>query len=302
MMAVSLRSAILTAGLVLASASAASAEYAVEVTSYALNVRTQAWGTIIGVADQGDRFVAHASSNGWVAIDFSGREAWISAAYVRRVPNDAVRVVADVLNVRNGPGGNNAAFAVVARDQLYTSYGTSGDWTRIQVDGRTGWVASWLVQPVSLNGPQPLLGVSNAPANTTSSNATSVTQAELEILARICKGEASQCTFEGKVAVVAVVLNRVKAPGFPGTIAGVAHQPWQFSCYNANVRNRLYWGPIPQSCWDAARAAVAGQDPSRGATYYFNPYLVMPSWARNMRFLVRIGVNGAIDTHDFYRP
>jgi uncharacterized protein YgiM (DUF1202 family) len=302
MMGVAVRSAILTVGLVVASASAASAaEYAVEVTSYALNVRTQAWGTIIGVADQGDRFVAHASSNGWVAIDFSGREAWISAAYVRRVPNDAVRINADALNVRNGPGAGNAAFAMVARGQLYTSYGTSGDWTRIQVDGRTGWVASWLVTPVSLSGRQPILGIATPPPSSTSYG-LSVTAEELEILARICKGEARQCTFEGKVAVVAVVLNRVRAPGFPGTIKGVAHQPYQFSCYNANVRNQLYWGPIPQSCWDAARAAVAGQDPSRGATYYFNPYLVKPSWARNMRFLVRIGVNGAMDTHDFYRP
>ena len=51
---------------------------------------------------------------------------------------------------------------------------------------------------------------------------------------------------------------------------------------------------------DAARAALEGQDPTGGATHYFNPYLVSPSWAKRMDFLGRIG-NDRIDTHDFYK-
>jgi N-acetylmuramoyl-L-alanine amidase len=129
----------------------------------------------------------------------------------------------------------------------------------------------------------------------------SATPAELEILARICKGEAGIAPYEGKVAVCAVVLNRVRSRRHPDTIRGVAHQPWQFSAYNPNNRARLYWGPIPQACWDAARDALNGWDPSRGATYYFNPYIVLPSWAHSMTRTVRIGTRPS-DTHDFYRP
>lgn len=129
----------------------------------------------------------------------------------------------------------------------------------------------------------------------------SVSQQELEVLARIVKGECPpDVPWEGKVAVAAVVLNRVERPGYPKSVAGVAHQPLQFSCYNANERARLYYGAIPQWAWDAARAAVSGQDPSRGATHYFNPYIVKPSWAQNMRFIRRIG-HDANTTHDFYR-
>lgn len=128
-----------------------------------------------------------------------------------------------------------------------------------------------------------------------------LSQADLEVLARIVKGECPpDVPWEGKVAVAAVVLNRVERPGYPKTVRGVAHQPLQFSCYNANVRNRLYYGPVPQWCYDAARAAARGEDPSGGATHYFNPYLVRPAWARDMRFIRRIG-HDANTTHDFYK-
>lgn len=128
-----------------------------------------------------------------------------------------------------------------------------------------------------------------------------VSREHLEVLARIVKGEMPHdgC-FDGKVAVAAVVLNRVRHSAFPKSIPGVAHQPLQFSCYNRDVRRRLYNGPIPQWAWEAARAAVNGRDPSNDATHYFNPYLVRPSWARDMRFLKRIGTESHT-THDFYR-
>ncbi len=128
-----------------------------------------------------------------------------------------------------------------------------------------------------------------------------VSHEHLEVLARIVKGEMPHdgC-FRGKVAVAAVVLNRVGHPAFPKSIPAVAHQPLQFSCYNRNVRARLYQGRIPDWAWEAARAAVSGQDPSGGATHYFNPYLVRPSWARDMRFIKRIGEESHT-THDFYR-
>lgn len=128
-----------------------------------------------------------------------------------------------------------------------------------------------------------------------------VSREHLEVLARIVKGEMPHDgPFEGKVAVAAVVLNRVRHDAFPNSIPAVAHQPLQFSCYNRNVRARLYNGHIPDWAWEAARAAVAGRDPSGGATHYFNPYLVRPAWARQMRFIKRIGTQ-AHTTHDFYR-
>jgi hypothetical protein len=128
-----------------------------------------------------------------------------------------------------------------------------------------------------------------------------VSSSDLEILARIVKGEIPESApREGHVAVAAVVLNRVRAGGFGRTVAEVAHAPWQFSCYNPDQRDRLYWGTIPEYAWAAARAALGGENPVPGCCHYFNPYLVSPSWANSMTLYRRIGTS-ASTTHDFYR-
>ena len=149
------------------------------------------------------------------------------------------------------------------------------------------------------------VGIPNHPANR-KLPARSYTQADLEVLARIVKGECPAPTpWEGKVAVAAVVLNRVRHRRFPNTIPGVAHQRLQFSCYNSDVRNRLYWGSIPDFAWRAARTALEGYDPTGGCTHYFNPYLVAPSWKNQLRKVRRIENTGSsglrrMTGHDFY--
>ena len=128
-----------------------------------------------------------------------------------------------------------------------------------------------------------------------------VSRGDLEILARIVKGECPPGTpFEGRVAVAAVVLNRVRCPRFPDSIPEVAHQPAQFSCFNPNNRARLYAGPIPPVAWNAARVALAGSDPTHGCMFFFNPFIVHPGWAGRLEFVRRIGTRSG-DTHDFYR-
>lgn len=153
----------------------------------------------------------------------------------------------------------------------------------------------------------PTLSAADADPSLATHPAMSVSASDLEVLARIVKGECPESMpWEGKVAVAAVVLNRVRSRAFPNSIPGVAHQPAQFSCYNSNFRRQLYYGAIPDYAWRAARAALAGQDPSLGSTYYFNPFLVDPPWRRTKVFVRRIGREGSrsvreATTHDFYR-
>ena len=128
-----------------------------------------------------------------------------------------------------------------------------------------------------------------------------ISPSDLEVLARVVKGECPADTpFEGKVAVAAVVLNRVRSKRFPMSIPEVAHQEKQFSCCNPSSRARLYDGPIPAAAWEAARAAAEGHDPTGGCTHFFNPYLVQPGWARGLEFVKRIGTAPG-NTHAFYR-
>lgn len=97
---------------------------------------------------------------------------------------------------------------------------------------------------------------------------------ELMLLARLVYAEAAGEPYVGKVAVAAVVLNRVKSPLFPDTIAGVIYEPWQFSC----VGNWMFNSYPSSDCIQAAKDALAGWDPTGGAIYYFNYHTVWNQW------------------------
>ncbi len=103
----------------------------------------------------------------------------------------------------------------------------------------------------------------SAPA---SSPGLAVSPAEMDLLARLVTAEAAGEPYAGQVAVAAVVLNRVRSPLFPDTIAGVIYEPWQFE----PVLNGWIWNPPTATAWQAVRDALAGWDPSGGALYFFN--------------------------------
>jgi N-acetylmuramoyl-L-alanine amidase len=103
---------------------------------------------------------------------------------------------------------------------------------------------------------------------------TSYTQQELMLLARLIYAEAAGESYIGKVAVGAVVLNRVKSSIFPDTIQGVIYEPWQFSC----VGNSMFNSYPNQESIRAAKDALAGWDPTGGALFYFNYHTVTNSW------------------------
>ena len=61
-----------------------------------------------------------------------------------------------------------------------------------------------------------------------SNNSNSSYSTNLDLLARLVHGEARGEPYTGKVAVAAVVLNRVKSSSFPNTVAGVIYQKGAF--------------------------------------------------------------------------
>lgn len=118
-----------------------------------------------------------------------------------------------------------------------------------------------------------------------SGNASNSSSGDVALLARLISAEARGETYNGQVAVGAVVLNRIKHPSFPNTLSGVIYQPGAFSC--------LYDGqfdePVAESAYKAARDAMNGWDPSSGAIYYFNPVTATNKWIWSRPLIVMIG-------------
>lgn len=104
-------------------------------------------------------------------------------------------------------------------------------------------------------------------------------------LAQLIHAEAEAEPFAGKVAVGAVVLNRIENPKFPNTLAGVLYQPHAFETVS---NGRIYNRPS-RDALRAAQAAISGWDPSGGAIYFFNPSKTRNRFIWSRRIINRIG-------------
>ena len=101
---------------------------------------------------------------------------------------------------------------------------------------------------------------------------------------------------EGMVAIGHVVINR--AMKRRKNVKEIILQPWQFSWRNSKKDIPIDDYDSFIRCMDAVDKIIIerleGKDLFR-ADHYFNPSIVLPSWAKKMTFVQGIG------GHDFYR-
>jgi N-acetylmuramoyl-L-alanine amidase len=107
----------------------------------------------------------------------------------------------------------------------------------------------------------------------------------LEQMARVIYSEARGESFQGQVAVGAVVLNRVQSERFPDSITEVIFQPGQFS----SVDDGQYHLSPDTSAYRAASKALNGTDPTNGALFYYNPDIATSSWSKERTATTTIG-------------
>ena len=110
---------------------------------------------------------------------------------------------------------------------------------------------------------------------------------DLQLLARLISAEARGEPYTGKVAVAAVVLNRVRSAAFPNTISGVIFQAGAFDC----VRDGQIWLTPDSESLRAANDALAGWDPTAGCVYYYNPATATSSWIWSREVRLSIGAH-----------
>ncbi|MEK6854603.1 MAG: cell wall hydrolase [Nanoarchaeota archaeon] len=132
------------------------------------------------------------------------------------------------------------------------------------------------------------------------------------LLARMIFGEASNCSDEEKIAVAYSAINRVNdGNSWNGTsLREVILKPAQYSCFNRADPNRkrvmnpqAYDEKSFEHCLDIAGKVLAGRynDPTNGATHYFNPNLAQPSWQHNLSRIGKIKTSKGLSAHKFYK-
>ena len=91
---------------------------------------------------------------------------------------------------------------------------------------------------------------------------------ELRLLGALIYCEAGNQSYEGMVAVGAVVMNRVKSGAYPNTIHSVIYASGQFTPAMTGKVARIYEGNVPELCLQAAQAAINGETTVGDATHF----------------------------------
>ncbi|MEG1311360.1 MAG: cell wall hydrolase [Romboutsia sp.] len=112
-----------------------------------------------------------------------------------------------------------------------------------------------------------------------------ITNEELLLLSKLITGEARGESYEGQLAVAAVVINRVKDSRFPDSIRDVIYQKNAFSVVKDGSINMQ----PTESTYKAAQEALYGLDPTNEAIYFWNPEIATCKWIRTLEPYMRIG-------------
>lgn len=260
---------------------------AASIVDGTVNVRTEAdeGSETAGVLKKGAGGVVLEQSDGWTRIQSGSFTGWVSDSWLvfgeeaqlileQSVPTATIQVAS--LNVRKGPGMEYGVLGTVHEGEaLEAESVTDNGWVEVAWKGGTGYVsAKYADVDGSLDTTMaPLMAVSEDVAPQAESVAAySGSASELEMLATIIYCEAGNQPWEGKVAVGNVVLNRIASGSFPNDMDSVLRAPGQFTPVGSGKYDRMLGsGRVPQSCYDAAQAAMDGESYVGGCLYFKNP-------------------------------
>lgn len=110
----------------------------------------------------------------------------------------------------------------------------------------------------------------NIPGVKASSGVINYSQSDVDLLARLITAEAEGEPYAGKVAVGAVVINRVQSSSFPNSINSVIYQRINGYYQFTPVLNGHIYKPATADSVKAAYEALNGQDPTKGALFFYD--------------------------------
>ncbi len=108
-----------------------------------------------------------------------------------------------------------------------------------------------------------------ASGGTSQRGAVAASYDDVTLLGALIQCEAGSEPYEGKLAVGAVVMNRLRA-GYAGSISGVIYQSGQFTPASSGALARVLASGVSGSCIQAAQEAIGGASNVGGATSFRN--------------------------------
>lgn len=213
---------------------------------------------------------------GWASDDYLlfGEEA---EAMADDVGNLIVTIETEILRVRTEPNTDAEVVGLLTGDdELEIIEFIDSDWISVDYEDETRYVSSEYVDvDFHIDEGETLAAIKKREEAerqaklTANRGAVVVGGDDLRLLAALIQCEAGGETSNGKLAVGAVVMNRVRSGAYPNTISGVIFASGQFTpALNGKVARVYTNGNISDSCYEAAQAAINGETNVGDATHF----------------------------------
>ena len=263
---------------------------ATNVKEYASIRKDKSTGsTRVGVLTKGSYVEVVEYGEEWTKVKSGDIEGYMLTKYLvfgeeaKEVYNDVHGVTGTVTTknakVMNHPFSKSDVIAKKSKGVEVEILAQIGNWYRVKLDKKTTAYMSVedikIVDSVAMTMEAykemtaPKEPEKKPSTSTNQGSAMNATKSELDMLAAIIQCEAEGESYKGKVAVGAVVLNRVKSNKFPNTIAEVIKQKGQFSPVASGRFARVLSKGANEECYRAAKDALNGSNPI-GNCLFFN--------------------------------
>lgn len=205
---------------------------------------------------------------GWARDDYLlfNREA---EALANEVGNLIAKVETESLRVRKEPNVEADIHGMLdLNDEVTVIEELNEEWVSIEYEGEEGFVsAEYVTVSFKIDSGETIevvrererqIAEEKARLNALQ-GAVMAAEDEVRLLAALIQCEAGNQPIEGQLAVGAVVMNRVRSPGYPNSIHSVIFASGQFPpALNGKVA-RVYAGTVKDSCIEAATRAINGE-------------------------------------------
>lgn len=279
------------------------ANIGISTAKYYVNIRKKdtADSSVLGKLYRASAAKIIKTKGDWYYVVSGNVKGYVKSKYIKTdIPDNelvdqygilSISVSVKGLNVRNKPSAAAKKVTVIHKNETYPVVDLKGRWIEIKVRDQkvTGYIKKEYAhltiefkEAISKEEEQKLkkLEAERRVKEETVikyHGGRSYSSYELKLLACLIQAEAGSQSYQGKLAVANVVLNRVKSSRFPGNIKAVIYSPGQFTVARTGALQRQlnnyshFHSRLQSSSIKAAKDALKGAN-NIGARMYFHSY------------------------------
>lgn len=226
--------------------------------------------------------------NGWTKLKSGNVVGWAKDEFLvfgeeaKELAKDVGNLIVvnnvDALRVRKEPDDEAGVYGLLAKEDELVVIEELDGWVSIEYGKDTGYVSEDYVsvdfhidagETVEEVKAREKKEAEEKAKRTQNRGAVAVEAAEDVLLGALIWCEAGNQSYEGQLAVGAVVMNRVRSGAYPNTVNGVIYASGQFTpAMTGKLARKLESGNIPATCIQAAQEAIAGASNVGGATHF----------------------------------